>query len=215
MNRRSKKYVLFIAILSVSFPVLLAGNSIIEAQRLPKLDRQDFREDMRELWLDHSRLTRQFMISTISDLPEQSEAAEQLIQNQNAIVASIALFYGDQAGEELAKILAEHTVIGATMFEAARNADAQNFEESVTRWYDNAEEIAEFLSSLNPENWPLRKTRPMMRAYLDLTLEQAVAYWNGYSDIGTGAYEKAQDESLKIADMLSEGIINKFRPRFK
>ena len=215
MNRKSKKYVLFIAVLFILLPVLFAGNSFIEAQKLPEIDRQDFREEMRTLWVDHSRLTRQFMISTISDLPQQSNAAEHLIQNQNEIGASIALFYGDEAGEELGKLLAEHTVISATMYQAARNADAQTFEESVTRWYNNAGEIAELLSKLNPENWPLRETRPAMRTYLDLTLEQAVAYWNGYSDIGTGAYEKVQDHALEIADMLSEGIINKFRQRFK
>ena len=215
MNRKSKKYVLFIAVLFVLLPVLLAGNSIIEAQKPLEIDRQDFREDMRGLWVDHSHLTRQFMISTISDLPQQSDAAEHLIQNQNEIGTAIASFYGNEAGEELAKLLAEHTVISATMFQDARNADAQAFEESVTRWYDNAGEIAELLSNLNPENWPLRETRPVMRKYLDLTLEQAVAYWNGYSNIGTGAYEKAQDQALEIADMLSEGIINKFRHRFK
>jgi hypothetical protein len=215
MNRKSKKYVLFIAVLFILLPVLFAGNSFIEAQKLPEIDRQDFREEMRTLWVDHSRLTRQFMISTISDLPQQSDAAEHLIQNQNEIGASIALFYGDEAGEELGKLLAEHTVISATMYQAARNADARAFEESVTRWYDNADEIAELLSNLNPENWPLRETRPVMRTYLDLTLEQAVAYWNGYSDIGSGAYEKVQDHALEIADMLSKGIINKFGQRFK
>ena len=215
MNRKSKRYVLLIAVLFILLPVLLAGNSLIKAQKPTEIDRQDFREDMRTLWVDHSRLTRQFMISTISDLPQQSDAAEHLIQNQNEIGASIALFYGVEAGEELAKLLAEHTVISATMYQAARNADAQAFEESVTRWYDNAGEIAELLSNLNPENWPLRETRPMMRTYLDLTLEQAVAYWNGYSDIGSGAYEKVQDHALEIADMLSDGIINKFGRKFR
>ena len=215
MNRRSKKYVLFIAVLFVLLPVLLAGNSIIEAQNPPEIDRQEFREDMRKLWVDHSRLTRRFMISTISDRPEQSDIDELLMQNQNEIGAAIASFYGNEAGEELAKLLAEHTLISASMFQAARNADAQAFEELVTRWYDHASKIAEFLSNLNPENWPLRETRPMIRRYLDLTLEQAVAYWNGYSTIGTAAYEKAQDQSLEIADMLSDGIINKFRQRFK
>ena len=215
MNRKSKKYILFIAVLFVLLPVLLAGNSLIEAQNPPEIDRQEFRDHMRKLWVDHSRLARRFMISTISDRPEQNEVDELLIQNQNEIGAAIASFYGNEAGEALAKLLAEHTRISATMFQAARNADAQAFEELVTRWYDNADEIAELLSNLNPENWPLRETRPMMRTYLDLTLEQAVAYWNGYSTIGTAAFEKIQDHALNIAEMLSEGIINKFRYRFK
>ena len=215
MNSKSTKYVLFMVALFVLLPVLLAGNSLIEAQNPPEVDRQEFRDNMRKLWVNHSRLTRQFMISTISDRLEQRDIDELLMQNQNEIGAAIASFYGNEAGEELTKLLAEHTLISASMFQAARDADAQAFEELVTRWYDHANKIAEFLSNLNPENWPLRETRPMIRSYLDLTLEQAVAYWNGYSNIGTAAYEKAQDQSLEIADMLSEGIINKFRLRFK
>lgn len=215
MNRRSKKHVLLIAVLFVLLPVLLAGNSLIEAQNPPKMVRQEFRDDMRKLWVDHSHLTRRFMISTISDRPEQGDIEELLLQNQNEIGAAIASFYGNEAGEELTILLTEHTHISATMFEAAKNADAQAFEKLVTRWYNNANKIAELLSNLNPENWPLRETRPMMRTYLDLTLEQAVAYWNGYSNIGTDTYEKVQDHAFEIADMLSEGIINKFRHRFR
>ena len=216
MNRKNKKYVLFIAVFFILLPVLLAGNSsLLAVQRPPDVDSQDFRQHMRKLWEDQSRLTRRFMISTISDLPEQSDIAEHLMQNQNEIGIAIAPFYGNKAGEELAQLLAEHTLISATLFQAARNADAPAFEESLTRWYDNADEIAELLSNQNPENWPPRETRSILRTYLDLTLEQAVAYWNGYSNIGTGAYEKTQEHALKIADMLSDGIINKFRQRFK
>lgn len=216
MNSKSKKYVLSIAVVFIVLSVLFAENSpLIAAKRSPEIDPQDFRDNMRRLWVDHSRLTRQFMISTVSNLPEQSDAAERLIQNQNEIGVSIALFYGGEAGDELTKLLAEHTVISTTMYRAARNADAQAFEESVTRWYDNADEISEFLSDLNPENWPLRETRPLMRTYLDLTLEQAVAYWNGYSNVGSSAYGKTQDHALEIADMLSEGIINRFWEKFR
>jgi hypothetical protein len=215
MNRRSKKYVLLIAVLFVILPVLLAGNSLIEAQNPPKMDRQEFRDDMRKLWEDHSELTRSFIIGIVSDIPDQSETAQRLMQNQNDIGAAIKPFYGDAAGDQLASLLTEHALISATMLQAARKADAGSFEESVERWYANADEIAQFLQDRNPENWPLRKTRPMLKLYLDLTLEEALARWNGDFPKDAATYEKIQDHALKIADMLSEGIINKFRHRFK
>ncbi|MCI0555157.1 MAG: glycosyltransferase [Anaerolineae bacterium] len=216
MNRKSKKYVLFIIILFILFPILLAGNSsLIAAQKQPKIDSQVFRNDMRKFWEDHSELTRSFIISTLADLPDQSETAQQLIQNQNEIGAVIKPFYGDAVGDQLAALLKEHALIGAAMLQALRKADAAAFEESVARWYANADDIAQFLHDTNPENWPLRKTKPMLREYLDLTLEEALACWNGDYVRDIAAYDKVQDQALEIADMLSEGIINKFRVRFK
>lgn len=215
MNRK-KKYVLIIVVLFTMLPVLLAGNStLIGSQNQPKIDAQVFRNDMRKLWEDHSKWTRLFIISTLSDLPDQSETAQRLIQNQNEIGNAIKPFYGDAAGDELAELLREHALTGATMLQSARKADPEAFEDSVERWYSNADEIAEFLQETNQENWPLRKTKSMMRIYLDFTLEEALARWNGDFGADVAAHDKVHDQALKIADMLSEGLINKFRGRFR
>jgi hypothetical protein len=215
MNRK-KKYVLIIVTLFTLLPVLLAGNSsLIRAENRPKIDTQVFRNDMRKLWEDHSERTRELIISTLSDLPNQDEATQNLIQNQNEIGNAIKPFYGDAAGDELAEMLENHTLISVTMFQAARKANPEAFEDSVARWYSNADEVAEFFQETNQENWPLRKTKPMLRVYLDLTLEEALARWNGDFAASDAAHDKVQNQALQIADMLSEGLINKFRGRFK
>jgi len=210
---RKKKYILFVVIFFTLLPVLLAGNS--ERQDQSKIDAQVFRNDMRQLWADHSESTRQLIISTLSDLPNQNEATQNLIQKQNEIGNTIRAFYGDEAGDDLAELLEEHTRIGVIMLQAARKADPKAFEDSVERWYSNADEIAEFFQETNQENWPLRKTSPIMREYLDLTLEEALARWNGDFAASDAAHDKVQNQALKIADMLSEGLINRFRGRFK
>lgn len=215
MNRK-KKYFLIVAMLFTLLPVFLVGNSsLISAQKQPEIDSQVFRNDMRKLWGDHSNLTRLMIISTLGDLPDQSDTAQHLIENQNEIGNAIRPFYGDAAGDQLAGLLREHALIGATMLQALRKADAATFQESVARWYANADEIAQFLHDTNPENWPLRKTKPMLRVYLDLTLEEALARWSGDFAADVTAHDKVHKQTLEIADMLSEGIINKFRGRFK
>jgi hypothetical protein len=211
MNRKTKRIILVIVMLFVLVPVLLTGNSSAQ----PKIERQAFRDSMRKLWKDHSELTRSFMTSTLGDLPNQSETAESLLQNQNEIGTVFKPYYGEAAGIQLAELLREHALIEDTMLQAARRADPRAFEDSVVRWYANADEIADFLSDLNPENWPPRQTRSMMKEYLDLTLEEALAHWSGDSAADEAAHFKVQNQALKIADVLSEGIINKFREKFK
>src|SRR5262245_53465125 len=130
MNRR-KKYALLVVILFTLLPALLVGNSsLIEAQNESKIDSQVFRANMRKLWEDHSERTRELIISTLSDLPNQNEATQNLIQNQNEIGNTIRPFYGDEAGDDLAELLEEHTKISVTMLQAARQADPKGFENS-------------------------------------------------------------------------------------
>ena len=216
MNSKSKTYVLSIAVLFVLLSVLFAENSpLISAKRSPEIDPQNFRDGMRKLWEENVNLTRLFIISTIENLPDQDETAQRLIQNQNEIGDSIKPFYGDAAGEQLAELLGEHALISATMLQAARKADAPEFEEAVAQWYSNADKIADLMSDLNPENWPVRKTKPIMKVYLDLTLEQALARWNGDFEKDIEAYDKVHNHALEIADMLSQGIINRFWERFR
>jgi len=215
MNRK-KKYILIIVILFTTLSILLAGNSsLIEAQNQSKIDSQVFRTTMRQLWEDHSERTRELIVSTLSDLPNQNETSQNLIQNQNEIANAIKPFYGDPTGDELAELFKEHTEISVTMLQAARKADPEEFEDSVARWYANADEIAEFLQETNQENWPFRKTRPMFRIYLDLTLEEALARWKGDFAASDAAHDKVRNQAHKIADMLSDGLINRFRGRFK
>jgi hypothetical protein len=87
--------------------------------------------------------------------------------------------------------------------------------EASGRWYANADEIAAFLSSANPEQWPLDHMKQMMKEHLDLTLEEAVARLTANYDADIAAYDKIRVQILGMADMLSLGIINQFPKSFK
>ena len=55
----------------------------------------------------------------------------------------------------------------------------------------------------------------MMHEHLDLTTNEAVAQlkndWKG----SIAAYDKVHDQILKMADMLTEGIVKQFPDKFK
>ena len=213
MSRKSRKYVLLIIILLLLLPGLLAGNPSSTDQ--PKMDAQTYRNRMHRLWENHGNWTHLFIISTLDDLEYRDPTRNHLLENQHNIGEALEPFYGDEAGEQFVALLEEHVQITDEMLHAAKNADAAAFEDTVAHWYANADQVAEFLHEANPEHWTLKETKALLREYLDLTLEIAIARWNGDYAADIAAADKAHDQAIAIADMLSEGIIKQFPDRFK
>lgn len=199
---------LFVSLLTAVFPI---GT----AQAKAKTDPQAFHDTMRKLWEDHITWTRLVIVSLSNDLSDSGPTVDRLLQNQKDIGDAIKPFYGDAAGEQLSTLLTDHILIAADIIQAAKAGDAAAVEEAKTRWYANADDIAEFLNTANPENWPLDEMKAMMREHLDLTFQEAASYLDGDHPASVAAYDQIHAQALVMADMLSEGIIKQFPQSFK
>ena len=216
MSRKSKKYILLIVFLFLLLPALLGGNSPQKTNAdQPKIAQQAHRNKMNRLWENHGNWTRLFITSTLDELEYQDPTRKHLLENQRNIGEALKLFYGDEAGEQFTALLEVHVQIAGEMLQAAKSADASAFEDTVDRWYANADRISEFLHELNPEHWPRNETRTIFRAYLDLTLELAIARWSGDLAADVAATDKMRTQAHTIADMFSDGMISQFPERFK
>jgi hypothetical protein len=178
-----------------------------------RIDQAAFRQDMRKLWEDHVTWTRLFIVSAIADLPDVEATAGRLLQNQADIGASIATFYGEEAGTALTDLLREHILVAADLVGAARAGDDDAVTAQRALWYANADEIARFLAAANPA-WPFETMSEMMRMHLDQTLDEATARLNQNWEADIAAYDDIHDHILVMADALADGIITQFRHRF-
>lgn len=179
------------------------------------LDRAEFHDAMCKLWEDHVTWTRLYIVSAVAGLPDVQATAERLLQNQTDIGNAIKPFYGDAAGDRLTALLKPHILIAAELVAAAKAGNGAEVKAASTRWYENANEIADFLSTANPQNWPQTAMRNEMRHHLDLTLEEAQARLRGDWKADIAAYEKIHRHILGMADVLSKGIVSQFSARFK
>ncbi len=177
--------------------------------------RAAFRAAMRQLWEDHITWTRLFIVSAAANLSDLGPTTDRLLRNQQDIGDAIRPFYGEAAGQRLTTLLRDHILIAADLLGAAKGGNSGLVEAASTRWYANADEIAEFLSAANPRNWPLDEMRAMMRSHLDLTLAEAVARLNGDFTGDIALYDQIHGQILHMADMLSAGIINQFPQRLR
>jgi hypothetical protein len=216
MKMFSKKLMYFIVISSLLLASVLAVIApVTTAQARAKMDAQEFHDTMRKLWEDHITWTRLVIVGVFEDSPGLDASVQRLLQNQVDIGNAIKPFYGEDAGNQLTALLTDHILIAAEILQAAKAGDTAALDDAIERWYANANQIARFLHRLNPQHWPLKEMRAMMREHLDLTLEEAVAYLNGDYEASVAAYDAVHLQALEMADMLSEGIIKQFPNKFK
>jgi hypothetical protein len=173
------------------------------------------RNDMRKLWEDHITWTRLAIISLTTDSPDTDATVGRLLQNQVDIGNAIKPFYGDDAGEELTRLLRDHILIAADLIAAAEAGNQAAVAAEQARWRANADEIAAFLNAANPRSWKLREMQEMLYEHLSLTTTEVVSRLTGDWAADVAAYDAIHLQALEMADELSTGIVKQFPRRFR
>ncbi len=174
----------------------------------------DFTNAVRRLWEDHITWTRLYIVSAAAGLPDTDLTAKRLLQNQTDIGNAIKPYYGEEAGNQLTKLLNEHIVVAGDVLAAAKAGDTAKFDAAKTQWYANGEAIAAFLSSANPQSFPLDAMKAEMKMHLDLTLSEAAAQLQGDYAKSIADYDQIHKHILGLADALSSGIMKQFPDKF-
>jgi hypothetical protein len=174
----------------------------------------DLSQGMQKLWGDHVIWTRSFIVSTAYDNKDLDSVTKRLLKNQEDLGNAIKPYYGEEAGNKLTMLLKEHITTAADLVMAAKKADQTAQTKANDAWYANANEIADFLASANP-NWPKDQTRVMLREHLDLTKQAAVDILGNKYDAGIVDFDKIHEQILGMSDMLTEGIVKQFPDKFK
>lgn len=168
----------------------------------------------RRLWIDHVGWTRSFIVSDLANLEDKDKVLERLLKNQDDIGNSIKPYYGEEAGNNLSSLLRQHIELAGNVTDAAKNNNKADLEKYNKLWYKNADDIADFLSSANP-NYSNEVLKDMLHKHLQFVTDQAVARLNKDWQADIDAYDKGEDHMIDFADILVDGIIKQFPDKFK
>ncbi|RDY23470.1 glycosyltransferase [Romboutsia maritimum] len=174
----------------------------------------DLKMAERRLWMDHVSWTRSFIISDLSSLKDKGLVLERLLKNQDDIGNSIKPYYGEEAGNKLATLLREHIELAGQVTNAAKSGNKEDLEKYNKLWYENADKIANFLSSANP-NFSDKTLKSMLYKHLQFVTDQVVDRLNNDYKADIEAYDKGESHMIMFADVLTDGIIKQFPQKFK
>lgn len=169
--------------------------------------------DMQKVWIDHTIWTRSYIVSAMSDRPDQKDVLDRLLRNQQDIGNVIKPYYGEAAGNQLADLLKEHIVIAGKIVEAAKAGNQADLKKLEKDWHKNADDIAKFLSSANP-NWQFKTLQDMLYAHLQLITEIVLNCLKGDWKADIAATDQNEIHMIHLADILTEGIVKQFPEKF-
>ncbi|KAF9115537.1 hypothetical protein BGX30_006231 [Mortierella sp. GBA39] len=168
---------------------------------------------MQKAWIDHTIWTRSYIVSAISNRPDQQDVLDRLLRNQQDIGNVIKPYYGEAAGNKLAEILREHILIAGKIVAAAKAGNQADVQKLEADWHRNADDIANFLSAANP-NWSFKELQDMLYTHLQLITEIVLDCLKGDWKADIAATDKNEIHMIHLADILTEGIVKQFPEKF-
>lgn len=169
----------------------------------------DLKAAMRTLWEQHITWTRMTITSLVFKLPDVNLVVDRLLQNPDDQGKALSRYYGKQIGDHYAVLLKEHLTIAADLVNAAIAGDTKKVEERDKEWHRNADDIAKFLSTVNPfiNEQAMRK---MLYEHLTLTKLEAVCMITKNYAEEIKVYDQIEQQALMMADEVSNAISRQF-----
>lgn len=170
----------------------------------------ELNRELRMLWSQHVYRTRFFIISTAADLGDLQFVTKWLLENPGDFAAVFRRFYGRAVAEEFKKLFTSHLMIAGDLVNALKNGDTAKADAEREKWYENADEIADFLSIINPcqsrEKWI-----KLMHGHLKMTENEAALRLAGRFPEDIAEFNSIEQEALKMADYMTEGFVCQFQ----
>lgn len=160
---------------------------------------------IRQLWGQHVYWTRFFIISTAADLDDLESVTGRLLQNPKDFAELLTPFFGTRAAGRFEELFTKHLLIAADLVNAAKSGEAGKVNTARDEWYKNADEIAEFLSSIN-RYWSKAKWKSMLYSHLEMTEKEATLRLQGNYTEDIHVFDSIENEAFIMADYMFSGI---------
>ncbi|MFC7686346.1 glycosyltransferase [Ureibacillus sp. GCM10028918] len=212
-----KKLLLTGLILFFPINMKVETSSVYASPQIPSINQAEvkFENDFRRLWIDHVLWTSNYITSaTTAEAENQKQVLDRLLKNQEDIGNAIKPLYGKKAGNNLTNLLKEHIVIAGQIVDAAKNGDEALVNRLNKEWYENADQLAAFLSGANP-NFKNEDLKNLLHLHLELVANDLSASLDKDWEARIASIDESVTHIILMADTISEGVVKQFPDKFK
>ena len=155
-----------------------------------------------------------FIMSVADNTTDKAAVTERLLKNYEDMADAMKPYYGNEKASVFGDLIEDHLLIAASLVEAAKAGNNTAASEAEKKWYENADEIAAFENSINP-NWDKTAMTTMWHDHLRLTKDEAVARLTKNYSADITAFDQIETLANTIADSMADGIVKQFPDKFK
>ncbi|WP_152392411.1 LysM peptidoglycan-binding domain-containing protein [Paenibacillus guangzhouensis] len=167
----------------------------------------------RLVWEQHGAWTRMAIMSIAAGTPDETATVNRLLRNPGDTAAVLEPYYGEAAANRFKQLLTDHFELAVDLVKAAKAGEATKAADIEAKWYKNADEIAAFLSSINPY-WNEAAFRKMLHDHLGFVKDEAVQQLNQQYEQSIATYDKMEQQILDMADHFTRGMTQQFPAKF-
>jgi hypothetical protein len=157
--------------------------------------------------------TRLTVNSIIDRLADEEVTTARLLRNASDFAAVLEPLYGSAIANKFAELLLGHLTIAAELVKGLRDGNAAAAADAQKRWYMNADDIAAFLSRINPY-WSREEWRTMMYEHLRLLSGKVAARLAKNYKENVALNDQIEPQALGMADEMTNGIVQQFPSLF-
>ncbi len=168
----------------------------------------------RNLWTDHIFWVRNVVLETkYGDQAAAKVAEGRVVEDAREIANAISPYYGKEASDKLFNLLAGHYGAIKDYMNASFAGNKEAMETASGELKKNADEIATFLSSANP-NWPKSALESALTAHVGHHMAEINEISKKDYSGDAKTWEDMKGHVFAIAGVLSDGIVKQFPEKF-
>lgn len=168
----------------------------------------DWRERMRNLWVERMVWMRHYIISLMMGLRDLSFVATRTLRNGKEVAGLLSQFYGEEVSDRAENILTQHIL---TLSELISMMKAnENIDPMMPKWEEDKKNTLDFLLSLNPY-WVEDDWKPIIEEQFALEMDLTQSLQKNQYEQGIAGFDLAHANAHRAASVMIEGIEKQFQ----
>ncbi len=174
----------------------------------------EMKQALRDLWVGHIFWVRHVVSNIATNNPTERDAAEkEVVANTKQIASTMTPFYGEAASEKFFSLLDSNIGAVREYSEATVAGNKRQQGAALARLASNADDIAVFLSGVNPY-LPKDTVRGLIAAHgAHHILQITQCQEKGYAHVGA-TWPAMRQHVYVIADTLTAALVKQFPSKF-